>query len=187
MAEKEEILGYASLLPEKRKAKLKRVVAHEQLAPPEGSRKLRNRVGRGHATGNGKTSGKGHKGQKARAGYSYRAGFEGGQMPLHRRLPKRGFRQFGRVEFQLVNLYRIAKAGLTGAIDPELLEARIDPRRKRPGENPGHWRSQRQPATHSRCFFGRRTQSGGGRRRQMRDSRAGDRGGLHTVRVTVTS
>ncbi|MCP5480123.1 MAG: 50S ribosomal protein L15 [Spirochaetales bacterium] len=100
------------------------MVAHEQLAPPEGSRKLRNRVGRGHATGNGKTSGKGHKGQKARAGYSYRAGFEGGQMPLHRRLPKRGFRQFGRVEFQLVNLYRIAKAGLTGAIDPELLEKR---------------------------------------------------------------
>lgn len=59
--------------------------------PSEGSRCKRKRIGRGHGTGNGKTAGKGHKGQKARSGGSIRWGFEGGQMPLQRRLPKRGF------------------------------------------------------------------------------------------------
>lgn len=61
------------------------------LSPVEGSRKVANRVGRGHGSGNGKTAGKGHKGQKARAGHGMRPGFEGGQMPLQRRIPKRGF------------------------------------------------------------------------------------------------
>ena len=62
-----------------------------ELSPSEGSKKNNFRVGRGHGSGNGKTAGKGHKGQKARAGRGMRAGFEGGQMPLHRRIPKRGF------------------------------------------------------------------------------------------------
>ena len=62
-----------------------------ELHPAAGSTKERKRVGRGHASGTGKTSGKGHKGQKARSGGGVRPGFEGGQMPLHRRLPKRGF------------------------------------------------------------------------------------------------
>jgi len=61
------------------------------LQPAPGSKKLPNRKGRGHGTGNGKTAGKGHKGQNARAGGGVRPGFEGGQMPLYRRLPKRGF------------------------------------------------------------------------------------------------
>jgi len=74
------------------------------LRPAEGSRKNRKRVGRGHGSGNGKTSGKGHKGQKARAGYSRRHGFEGGQMPLHRRLPKRGFRHQKRFAHSIVNV-----------------------------------------------------------------------------------
>lgn len=67
-------------------------------------RKKRKRVGRGPASGTGKTSGKGHKGQKARSGYSRRLGFEGGQMPLHRRLPKRGFYHEKRREMTEVNL-----------------------------------------------------------------------------------
>ena len=75
------------------------------LRPAEGSRKGRKRVGRGHATGHGKTSGRGHKGQRARSGYSRRHGFEGGQMPLHRRLPKRGFRHRKRFEHSIVNVH----------------------------------------------------------------------------------
>lgn len=74
------------------------------LRPGEGARKNRKRVGRGHGSGKGKTSGKGHKGQKARSGYSRRHGFEGGQMPLHRRLPKRGFRHQKRFDHSVVNL-----------------------------------------------------------------------------------
>ncbi|MFV0520576.1 MAG: 50S ribosomal protein L15 [Lachnospirales bacterium] len=62
-----------------------------ELAPNAGAKKKKFRVGRGHGSGNGKTAGKGHKGQKARAGGGVRLGFEGGQMPLYRRLPKRGF------------------------------------------------------------------------------------------------
>lgn len=62
-----------------------------QLSPAEGSKKDVKRIGRGHGSGNGKTAGKGHKGQKARAGHGMRPGFEGGQMPLQRRIPKRGF------------------------------------------------------------------------------------------------
>ena len=62
-----------------------------ELKPAEGSRKVRNRVGRGTSSGNGKTSGRGQKGQNSRSGGGVRSGFEGGQMPLYRRLPKRGF------------------------------------------------------------------------------------------------
>lgn len=62
-----------------------------ELSPAEGSKKEAKRIGRGHGSGQGKTAGKGHKGQKARAGRGMRAGFEGGQMPLQRRIPKRGF------------------------------------------------------------------------------------------------
>lgn len=74
------------------------------LRPAEGSRKGRKRVGRGHGTGRGKTSGRGHKGQKSRSGYSRRDGFEGGQMPLHMRLPKRGFRHQKRFAHSIVNV-----------------------------------------------------------------------------------
>ncbi len=62
-----------------------------ELSPAEGSTKVSKRIGRGHGSGQGKTAGKGHKGQKARSGGSIRPGFEGGQMPLQRRIPKRGF------------------------------------------------------------------------------------------------
>lgn len=75
-----------------------------QLSPNDGSKKTRKRIGRGPGSGTGKTSAKGHKGHKARSGYSHRPGFEGGQMPLHRRLPKRGFRNIFKKEFQVVNV-----------------------------------------------------------------------------------
>ena len=74
------------------------------LQPAEGSRKVRNRVGRGTSSGNGKTSGRGQKGQKARSGGGVRLGFEGGQTPLFRRLPKRGFTNVNRKEYAVINL-----------------------------------------------------------------------------------
>lgn len=74
------------------------------LRPAVGAKRPRKRVGRGPGSGNGKTAGRGHKGQKSRSGYSRRYGFEGGQMPLVRRIPKRGFFNVFRVDYQVVNL-----------------------------------------------------------------------------------
>lgn len=78
-----------------------------ELKPAEGSRKTRNRVGRGTGSGNGKTSGKGHKGQNARSGGGVRPGFEGGQTPLFRRLPKRGFTNINRKDYAIVSLDKL--------------------------------------------------------------------------------
>lgn len=75
-----------------------------ELSPAVGSTKEAKRIGRGHGSGNGKTAGKGHKGQKARAGRGFRPGFEGGQMPLQRRVPKRGFNNIFAKEVTAVNL-----------------------------------------------------------------------------------
>ena len=75
-----------------------------ELSPAIGARKNRKRLGRGMASGNGKTSGKGAKGQKARSGGGPRPGYEGGQMPIHRRLPKRGFKNIFKKNFAVVNL-----------------------------------------------------------------------------------
>ena len=75
-----------------------------ELAPAFGSTKEAKRIGRGHGSGNGKTAGKGHKGQKARAGHGMRPGFEGGQMPLLRRIPKRGFNNIFAEEWAAINL-----------------------------------------------------------------------------------
>jgi large subunit ribosomal protein L15 len=80
--------------------------------PPAGQTKLRKRVGRGMGSGHGKTSARGHKGQHAGTGFSQKRGFEGGQMPLHRRLPKRGFTNIFKKEFEVINLGRLEK--LTG-------------------------------------------------------------------------
>jgi len=77
------------------------------LKPALGSTKNRKRIGRGAGSGHGKTATKGHKGQKARSGGSIKAGFEGGQMPLQRRLPKRGFTPLDRVEYSIVNLNQL--------------------------------------------------------------------------------
>jgi len=78
-----------------------------ELSYTEGARKDGFRIGRGHGSGNGKTAGKGHKGQNARSGGGVRLGFEGGQTPLHRRLPKRGFTNFTRKEFAIVNIKQL--------------------------------------------------------------------------------
>ncbi|MBR1805754.1 MAG: 50S ribosomal protein L15 [Selenomonadaceae bacterium] len=75
-----------------------------ELKPTDGARKDKVRVGRGTGSGSGKTSGRGHKGQKARSGGGVRPGFEGGQMPIYRRLPKRGFKNVWRKEFAEVNV-----------------------------------------------------------------------------------
>jgi large subunit ribosomal protein L15 len=84
-----------------------------ELGPAKGSRKNRKRIGRGPGSGYGKTAGRGHKGQKSRSGYAGKPGFEGGQMPLQRRLPKRGFTNIFSKRYQVVNLDRLAafKAG----------------------------------------------------------------------------
>ncbi|MFS0656584.1 50S ribosomal protein L15 [Bacillus sp. 179-C3.3 HS] len=92
-----------------------------ELKPSEGSRKVRNRVGRGIGSGNGKTSGKGHKGQNARSGGGVRPGFEGGQMPLFQRLPKRGFTNINRKDYAVINLDRLNSFDEGTEVTPELL------------------------------------------------------------------
>ena len=80
------------------------MAALHELKPAPGAVKTKKRLGRGEGTGNGGTAGAGHKGQKARTGYSKKIGFEGGQMPLQRRVPKFGFKNINRVEYQGINL-----------------------------------------------------------------------------------
>ncbi|WP_353853993.1 50S ribosomal protein L15 [Bacillus sp. Bos-x628] len=92
-----------------------------ELKPSEGSRKVRNRVGRGIGSGNGKTSGKGHKGQNARSGGGVRPGFEGGQMPLFQRLPKRGFTNINRKDYAVINLDKLNSFDEGTEVTPELL------------------------------------------------------------------
>src|SRR5512139_3595974 len=91
------------------------------LQPAFGSHRGRKRIGRGHGSGTGKTSGKGHKGQKARSGGSIKAGFEGGQMPLQRRLPKRGFTPLQRIEYAVVNLRDLELFEAGSVVDLEAL------------------------------------------------------------------
>jgi large subunit ribosomal protein L15 len=93
------------------------------LRPAPGSRKDRKRVGRGPGSGTGKTSGRGQKGQKARSGGSVRPGFEGGQMPLHRRIPKGGFTPLNRVEYQVVNVRALEELE-ESEITPQVLRER---------------------------------------------------------------
>ena len=93
-----------------------------KLHPPKGAKHSKKRVGRGQGSGNGKTAGRGHKGAKSRSGFKHKRGFEGGQMPLHRRVPKRGFHNPFRVEYEVVNLDTIAERFNTGTeVTPELL------------------------------------------------------------------
>ncbi len=87
-----------------------------ELSPAEGSKKTARRIGRGHGSGWGKTAGKGHKGQKARAGHGMRPGFEGGQMPLQRRIPKRGFNNIFAKEIVAVNVGTLEKKFENGAV-----------------------------------------------------------------------
>jgi large subunit ribosomal protein L15 len=96
-----------------------------KLRPPAGATHPKKRVGRGHGSGNGKTAGRGHKGAKSRSGYKFKRGFEGGQMPLHRRVPKRGFHNPFRVEYEVVNLDDLGRVFDAGAVvTPEVLRER---------------------------------------------------------------
>jgi large subunit ribosomal protein L15 len=90
-----------------------------ELSPAKGSKHSKKRVGRGPGSGLGKTAGRGEKGQKSRTGYSSRPGFEGGQMPLVRRVPKRGFTNIFKVEYAVVNLAQLGE--LEGDVTPEVL------------------------------------------------------------------
>ncbi|HTY62732.1 MAG TPA: 50S ribosomal protein L15 [Acidobacteriota bacterium] len=94
------------------------------LKPSPGANRKNKRVGRGMGSGHGKTSARGYKGQLSRAGSSMRPGFEGGQMPLHRRLPKRGFTNIFRKEFVAVNLEKLAAFEAGATVDPEILKSK---------------------------------------------------------------
>ena len=95
----------------------------DDLRPAKGAKKARKRIGRGPGSGHGKTAGKGHKGQGARSGGLKGPGFEGGQMPLYRRLPKRGFTSPNRVEYAVVNLKSLTSFSANALVDPEALVA----------------------------------------------------------------
>ena len=104
-----------------------------ELSPAEGSKKAVKRIGRGPASGQGKTAGKGQKGQKSRSGYSRRPGFEGGQMPLQRRLPKRGFNNIFATEYAIVNVSDIndrfedgATVDATSLVESGLIKKTLD-------------------------------------------------------------
>ena len=97
----------------------------ENLKPAHGSTHAKKRIGRGHGSGQGTQAGRGHKGAQSRSGYSFKRGFEGGQMPLHRRVPKRGFHNMFRVEYAVVNLDTLAERVDDGTVvTPELLRER---------------------------------------------------------------
>jgi large subunit ribosomal protein L15 len=94
------------------------------LKPPSGATHASKRVGRGQGSGHGKTAGRGHKGAKSRSGFKRKRGFEGGQMPLHRRLPKRGFTNIFRVSYAVINLDQLEKLFETNTeVTPDLLHA----------------------------------------------------------------
>lgn len=95
------------------------------LRPPKGAKHPRKRVGRGPGSGHGKTASRGSKGAKSRSGFRFKRGFEGGQMPLHRRVPKRGFHNPFRVEYAVVNLDTLGEVFEAGtAVTPEVLRER---------------------------------------------------------------
>jgi len=93
-----------------------------KIRPPKGAKHAKKRVGRGPGSGHGHTASRGHKGAQSRSGFSFKRGFEGGQMPLHRRVPKRGFHNPFRVDYEVVNLDAIAEKFDAGTdVTPELL------------------------------------------------------------------
>ena len=102
------------------------------LRPPKGAKHARKRVGRGPGSGHGKTASRGHKGAKSRSGFRFKRGFEGGQMPLHRRLPKRGFTNIFRIEYEIVNIADLDRFDAGTAVNPEALAAMRLTRKNRP-------------------------------------------------------
>jgi large subunit ribosomal protein L15 len=104
------------------RADRKEIMDLSDLKPADGATHATKRVGRGQGSGNGKTAGRGHKGAKSRSGFKRKRGFEGGQMPLHRRLPKRGFTNIFRSEFAVINLDQLDKLFEAGTeVTPDVL------------------------------------------------------------------
>ena len=99
-------------------------ISIQDLRPARGATRTRKRVGRGPGSGHGKTAGRGNKGQKSRSGYRHQRGFEGGQMPLHRRVPKRGFTNIFRVEYDVVNISDLERFAAGDSVTPEKLAER---------------------------------------------------------------
>jgi large subunit ribosomal protein L15 len=110
-------------MADKKKKKEHNTVSLSNLGPAKGSRRKKVRVGRGMGSKLGKTAGSGNKGQKSRRGYSRRRGFEGGQMPLHRRIPKRGFHNPFGVSYSVVNLEELNVFPAGETVTPDLLRA----------------------------------------------------------------
>jgi large subunit ribosomal protein L15 len=102
------------------------------LRPSPGATHYRKRVGRGPGSGHGKTAGRGNKGQKSRSGYRHQRGFEGGQMPLHRRVPKRGFTNIFRIEYDIVNVSDLDRFEAGAAVTPQSLAEKRLARASRP-------------------------------------------------------
>lgn len=100
-------------------------MALNNLKPPKGAKHAKKRIGRGQGSGQGVTAGRGEKGAKSRSGFKHKRGFEGGQMPLHRRVPKRGFHNLFRTDYAVVNLDLLAERFDAGTVvTPELLRER---------------------------------------------------------------
>ena len=99
-------------------------ISIQDLRPSRGATRARKRVGRGPGSGHGKTAGRGSKGQKSRSGYHHQRGFEGGQMPLHRRVPKRGFTNIFRVVYDVVNISALDRFDAGDSVTPEKLAER---------------------------------------------------------------
>ena len=91
-------------------------MALNDLRPPHGATHSKKRIGRGQGSGQGKTAGRGHKGAKSRSGFKFKRGFEGGQMPLHRRVPKRGFHNPFRIEYDVINLDTLSERFDAGTV-----------------------------------------------------------------------
>lgn len=124
----------------------------DSMKPPKGSRRTPKRVGRGPGSGLGKTSARGHKGQRARTGGTSKVGFEGGQMPMARRLPKRGFKNPFRVEYQPVNLVDLNRFDANSEVDPTLLRAAGLATRRGPVKILGRGAVDRPLTVHAHAF-----------------------------------
>ena len=129
----------------------------QSAAPPKGAKHAKKRVGRGQGSGNGKTAGRGHKGAKSRSGFKFKRGFEGGQMPLHRRVPKRGFHNPFRVEYEVVNLDTLGERFDAGTVvTPELLRERGPGRtRQRSDQGAGARRDRKALTVRAHKFSGK--------------------------------
>ena len=127
------------------------------LRPPKGMKHPKKRIGRGQGSGNGKTAGRGHKGAKSRSGFKFKRGFEGGQMPLHRRVPKRGFHNPFRVEYEVVNLDTLAATFDAGTVvTPDLLrEAGLVPRGASPVKILARGEAGKKLTVHAHKFSGK--------------------------------